>query len=258
MRRDLLVRLAGKTAIITGAGSGMGKAMAILFAEEGAKLIVADINRESIDDVVSEIQQEGGQALGVVANIAKQEDIDIMVDSAVSSFGSLDILVNNAGIVDNMVTCGDYTDELWDRVIAINLTGPFKACRAAIRIMEKQEKGGVIINNASVGGLFGTPGGSAYISSKHGLLGLTKNMAATYGIYSNIRVNAIAPGGVATNIQSTINKPHELGFKCLRDRGPAPLGDPMQIAEVALFLASDESSFVNGVTIVADGGWTIR
>lgn len=252
------MKLAGKTAIVTGAGSGIGKAIAVLFAKEGAKVVLTDIDQQSLNDTTAQIKAEGGQAIAVAANIAKQEDIDIMVDSAVNNFGSLDILVNNAGIMDNFKTVGECTDELWDRVLAVNLTGPFKASRAAIKVMEKQENGGVVINNASVGGLFGSPGGAAYVTAKHGLVGLTKNMAATYGLYGKIRVNTIAPGAVATRIGTTITEPSEIGYKALMDRGPAPTGDSMQIAEVALFLASDASSFVNGAIITADGGWTVR
>ncbi|MEQ2525464.1 glucose 1-dehydrogenase [Bacillaceae bacterium CLA-AA-H227] len=250
------MKLSGRTAIVTGAGSGMGKAIATLYAQEGAKVVVADVNHEAIESVVSEIKNSGGQAIGVVANVAKQEDVDNMVNTAVEEFGSLDILVNNAGIMDNFTPVGDVSDELWERVIAVNLTGPFKAARAAIKVMEEQEKGGVIINNASVGGLFGVRGGAPYIASKHGLVGLTKNMAATYGMHGNIRVNAIAPGGVNTNIQSTITAPHELGLKAIANTGTAPTGEPIQIARVALFLASDDSDFVNGDVIKVDGGWT--
>jgi len=252
------MKLAGKTAVVTGAGSGMGKAIATLYAQEGAKVVVADINEESINAVVNEIKENGGQAIGVVSNVAKQEDVDNMINSAVNTFGSLDILVNNAGIMDNFTTVGDVSDELWDRVIGVNLTGPFKAARAAINVMNNQENGGVIINNASVGGLFGTRGGAAYIASKHGLVGLTKNIAATYGSFGKIRANAIAPGGVNTNIASTITAPHELGLKALTAAGPGPSADPIQIARVALFLASEDSDFVNGDVIKADGGWTAR
>lgn len=250
------MKLSSKTAIVTGAGAGMGKAIAILFAQEGANVIVSDINAENIESVVNEIKSNGGQAIGVTANIANEEDIDKMVSTAVEKYGSLDILVNNAGIMDNFVPVGDVSNELWDKVIAVNLTGPFKAARAAIQVMEKQETGGVIINNASIGGLFGVRGGAAYVATKHGLIGLTKNMAATYGVHRNIRVNAIAPGGVNTNIQTTITAPHQLGLQAIGNTGKAPTGEPMEIAHVALFLASSDSSFVNGAVITADGGWT--
>lgn len=253
------MKLQGKVAIVTGAGSGMGKAIAELYAVEGAKVIVADINQASVDAVVSVIKTNGGEATGIVVNVSRKEDVESMISIATSTYGSLDVLVNNAGIMDNFTPVGDVTDELWERLIGVNLTGPFMACRAAIHVMKEQESGGVIVNNASVGGLFGTRGGAAYIASKHGLVGLTKNIASTYGREGgNIRCNAIAPGGVQTNIQSTITQPHELGLAALGDVGPGKLADPMEIARVALFLASEDSSFVNGDVIKADGGWTAR
>lgn len=253
------MKLQNKVAIVTGAGSGMGKAIASLYAQEGAKVIVADINQDSVNAVVAEIKANGGEALGEVVNVAKKEDVEKMINAATSAFGSLDILVNNAGIMDNFTPVGDVSDELWDRLLDINLKGPFMACRAAINIMKEQPNGGVIVNNASVGGLFGTRGGAAYIASKHGLVGLTKNIAATYGREGgNIRANCIAPGGVKTNIQSTITAPHPLGSAALADAGSGKLADPIEIARVALFLGSDDSSFVNGDVIKADGGWTAR
>ncbi len=251
-------KLLKKTAIVTGAGSGMGKAIAELFAKEGANVVLADINLEAVEAIAADIQRQGGSASAVKVNMADEKDIEAMITAAVNTFGTLDILVNNAGIMDNFKTVGEADNALWDRVIAINLTGPFKAARAAILIMEKQETGGVIINNASVGGLFGARGGAAYVASKHGLLGLTKNIAATYGTFGKIRCNAIAPGGVKTNIGQTITEPSELGYKAILSTGESAMGDPEQIASVALFLASEESSFINGEVIKADGGWTAR
>ena len=162
--------------------------------------------------------------------------------------------------MDNFKTVGSVTDGLWDKVSAINLTGPFQACREAINVRKDQKNGGIIINNASVGGLYGARGGAAYAASKHGLVGLTKNIAATYGTFGNIRCNAIAPGGVATNSGNTITDPDPLGGQAIAAAGSmdAPMGQPEQIASVAVFLASDESSFVNGDIIKADGGWTAR
>lgn len=176
------VKLSGKTALVTGAGSRMGRAIAKLFAEEGARVVAVDMNGDSVEAVASEIKASGREAVGVAGNVTKQEDI----------------LVNNAGIMDNFLTVGEVTDDVWDRGIAVNLTGPMKLARAAINIMDKQEAGGVIINNASVGGLFGTRGGASYVASKHALIGLTKNIAATYGTFNKIRANAIAPGGLNT------------------------------------------------------------
>lgn len=173
------MKLQGKSAVITGAASGMGKEMAILFAQEGAKVVAADVNASAIDAVVQEIRASGGLAVGVVANVTKEADVANMIDTAVEQFGSLDVLVNNAGIMDNFVAAANLTDELWNRVLDINLTGPMRAIRKALPIMTKQGKG-VIINTASVGGLFGSRAGAAYTAAytaaKHGIVGLTKNV----------------------------------------------------------------------------------
>lgn len=253
------MKLQGKVAVVTGAGSGMGRAISLLFAQEGAKVVVSDIQAPHVEAVVAEIKQLGGEASGVTANVASKEDVATMIGTATSVYGALDILVNNAGVMDNFTPVGDVSDEQWERVIGVNLTGPFLACRAALNVMQQQDTGGVIINTASVGGLFGTRGGAAYVASKHGLIGLTKNIASTYGREGGkIRANAIAPGGVKTNIQTTITAPHPLGMAALQDAGSAKMGEPEEIARVALFLASDDSSFVNGAVITADGGWTAR
>lgn len=252
------MKLKDKVAIVTGAGSGMGQAIALHFSDLGAKVVVSDINEEAVHHVVNDIKEKDGIALGIVANVSVQEDVDYLIQTTMDTYEGLDILVNNAGILDNFIPVGEIIDDEWDKVIAVNLTGPMKLSRAAIQVMDKQEHGGVIINNASVGGLFGSRGGAAYTASKHGLLGLTKNIAATYGTFGKIRCNAIAPGGVKTNIQTTITKPSGLGYKALENAGPGPLAESNEIAQVAGFLASDESSFVNGAIITADGGWTAR
>lgn len=252
------MKLKGRTAIVTGAGSGMGKAIATLYAQEGAKVIAADLN-DSIHAVVDEIKSNGGEATAVIANVTKQEDVDNLVKATVDTYGSLDILVNNAGVMDNFEPVADVTDEVWERVISVNLTGPLRVSRAAIKVMNNQENGGVIVNIASVGGLFGARGGASYVASKHGLIGLTKNIAATYGTFGKIRANAIAPGGVNTNITSHIKQPNELGMKAMGGAGQPPeSADPIQIARVALFLASDDSDYINGDVIKVDGGWTAR
>lgn len=252
------MKLQNKVAVVTGAGSGMGKEMAKLFATEGAKVVLVDIVEEHLNAVVQEIKDGGGNAIGVVANVAKEEDIQNMIDSAVSEFGTVDILVNNAGIMDKMTAAADVTDELWDRVFAINVTGPMRAIRKALPIMVKQGHG-VIINTASVGGLFGSRAGAAYTASKHAVVGLTKNVGYQYAKLG-IRCNAIAPGGVETNIMA--DSPNldmsALGVQqAMAGMGINPrMGQAEEIAKLALFLASDDSSFVNGTVVTADAGWT--
>lgn len=249
------MKLNNMVALITGVGSGIGEAIARLFSSEGARIIGSDIDAEAMDRVIDDINQKGGAAIGIKADISNSEDVHNLFDVGVKAFGRLDILVNNAGIMDNFFPVADLSEELWDKVIGVNLKGPFLASKAALKIMLKQGKG-VIINISSVGGLFGVRGGASYVVSKHGLIGLTRNTAAVYHD-QGIRCVAIAPGGVKTNIAKTIDNPHELGSQKLsKGVGPAPMGEPEEIAALAAFLASDEASFVNGSVIVADGGWT--
>lgn len=236
----------------------MGKEIAKLFAQEGAKVVLADIALEALHAVVKEIEQAGGKATGVVANVAKEEDIQKLVDTAVNEFGTLDVLVNNAGIMDNMTAAADVTDDLWERVFAVNVTGPMRAIRKSLPIMVKQGHG-VIVNTASVGGLFGSRAGAAYTASKHAVVGLTKSVGYQYAKLG-IRCNAIAPGAVETNIMA--DSPNldmtALGVQqSMVGMGTNPrMGHPGEIAKAALFLASDDASFINGTVITADAGWT--
>ena len=249
-------RLENKVAIITGAASGMGKAMALLFANEGAKVIVSDINQSGVDAVAKEIEASGGTALGIVANVGHEEDIQNMIKVTTDHFEALDILVNNAGIMDNMEPLADVTNDNWNKLFAVNVNGPFFAMRLAIPLMLKQGEG-IIINNASLGGLYGGRAGASYTATKHALIGLTKSTAFMYGT-SGIRCNAIAPGGVKTNIGSSMTNINTFGLEKQRAGfGLMPrVGEPEEIATVALFLASNESAFINGQVITADGGWS--
>lgn len=189
----------------------MGKAIATLFAREGAKVIAADIVLETVNAVVAEIVVEGSSAKAIIANVAKEKDVQNMVDEAVGTYGTLDILVNNAGIMDNFVPAAEVTDELWEKVFAVNVTGPMRAIRKALPIFI-EKKSGIIINIASAGGLFGSRAGASYTASKHAIVGLTKNVGFQYAKLG-IRCNAIAPGGVNTNIGTTINNPNKFGME---------------------------------------------
>lgn len=250
------MKLKDKVAIVTGAASGMGKAIAELYASEGAKVIVADLNLEQAETVVKGIAANGGAAKAVQVNVAKQEDIDTMIDTAIREYGTLDILVNNAGIMDGFEPVGDILDERWDLIFDINTKGVMRAMRKAIPIFLEKESG-VIINTASTGGLNGAHAGATYGASKHAVIGLTKNTGYMYA-NKGIRCNAIAPGGVATNIGASMKNINQFGMERTKAvQGVMPrIGQPEEIAQVALFLASDESSFVNGTVITADGGWT--
>lgn len=247
--------LENKTAVVTGAGSGMGKAIAMLFAAEGAKVIVSDIKAERIDAIVKEITGKGGQATGIVANVANEQDVEKMINAAISQYGSLDVLVNDAGVMDDFSGVADVTDQMWNRVMGVNINGPFYTCRLAVRQMLKQGKG-AIVNISSIGGLYGARAGAAYTASKHALVGLTKNIGYMYGT-KGIRCNGIAPGGVNTNIMEGVT-PNKAGMDRIMPGMATNLrsAEPIEIAELALFLASDKASNVNGTIVTADGGWT--
>ncbi len=250
------MKLKNKVAVVTGAGAGMGRAIALLYAKEGAKVVATDINEESIKKVTEEIIKAGGEATPLVANIAKEEDVQSMIDTAVEKYGTLDILVNNAGIMDNFTPAKEVTDDLWEKIMAVNTTGTMRAIRKALPIF-LEKKSGIIINNASVGGLYGSRAGAAYTASKHAVIGLTKNVGFQYAM-EGIRCNAIAPGGVNTEIGTTIDNPSKFGMERATSgaQNNPRSGESEEIATVALFLGSDDSSFVNGQVITADGGWT--
>jgi NAD(P)-dependent dehydrogenase (short-subunit alcohol dehydrogenase family) len=204
--------------------------------------------------VIDEIIAKGGTAIAVSGDVSREEDIRNAVKAAVEKYGRFDIVVNNVGLMDKMAPVGGLDDETWNQIIDINLTGPMRLFRAAIPIFLKQGKG-VFVTTASIGGLFGCRAGTTYTASKHGVIGLAKNvdMYAKKGIRSNI----IAPGGVMTDITKGIQMHPEGAVLCGAGLVTNPrMGEPSEIARVALFLASDDSSFVNAATIVADSGWS--
>jgi NAD(P)-dependent dehydrogenase (short-subunit alcohol dehydrogenase family) len=251
------MRLEGKVAVITGAGSGMGLAMATLFAAEGASIVAGDWNGERLDAAVAAIKASGGAIVGARGNIAERATAEGLVDLAVSTYGRLDILVNNAGVMDYMQGVGELADEVWRRVLGINLDGPMFTSRRAVAHM-LAHGGGAIVNIGSTASLHGGAAGAAYTVSKHGLLGLTRSTAWMYA-KRGIRCNLICPGGTATNIAESM--PQER----LDPDGAARAGEfaalipgflmPTDIAHLALFLASDEARMINGAVVTADGGW---
>ncbi|WP_290722321.1 MULTISPECIES: SDR family oxidoreductase [Exiguobacterium] len=250
------MRLTGKTIIVTGAGSGMGEAMAKLFAQEGARIVAADIRLETVERVVSDIKEAGGEAMAVASDIAKPNAATELVQQALEAYGKLEVLVNNAGIMDGMEGVEDISDERWDHVFAVNTTGTMRLMREAVKHF-KEVKGGVILNNISIGGLNGARAGAAYTASKHAVIGLTKNTAFFYA-GEGIRCNGIAPGAVETNIGQSMTNLNEFGMgRAMLGMGLNPrAGQPDEIAKLALFLVSDEASFINGAIVVADGGWS--
>lgn len=251
------MRLQGKVAVITGAGSGMGLAMATRFAAEGASIVAGDWNAERLEAAVESIQASGGTIVGAQGNIAEQETAESLVDLAINTYGGLDVLCNNAGVMDYMQGVGELSNEVWRRVLGINLDGPMFATRRAVQHM-LAHGGGSIVNTASTAGLHGGAAGAAYTASKHALVGLTRSTAWMYA-KRGIRCNAICPGATKTNIAETMpeDRVDPVGAQRASEFAaliPAYL-EPTDIAALALFLASDESRYINGAIIPGDGGW---
>jgi NAD(P)-dependent dehydrogenase (short-subunit alcohol dehydrogenase family) len=248
------MRFQDKVVVVTGAGSGIGRAMTMQFAAEGAKVVAGDIDAGRLDDLTAVVRAAAGEITTVPGNVAVAAEVERLVDTAVTVYGRLDILCNNAGIMDRVTPVTELTDELWRRVLGVNLDGPMFASRRALPIMAAQGKG-VIINTASAAGLTGGIAGAAYTTSKHGVVGLTKNIAWQYAT-QGIRCVAICPGAVETNI-GLGGEPNAFGWERMQPLLASSLraSKPEEIAEVALFLASDAASFVNGAIIPVDGGW---
>jgi len=251
-------KLENKVAIVTGAGAGMGKAIAMLFAQQGAKVVAGDINPIRLDELAKEVKSAGGEINTVVANMSIEADIDNLINTAVFTYGTLDILVNNAGIMDHFQPVGEVENSMLEKVMKVNFEGPFKAMRSAVKIFLEKGKGN-IINVCSIGGLKGGAAGAVYTSSKHALVGLTKSTGYLYS-KSGIRCNGIAPGAVNTSISETIDMTKITPL--VNDRIMTGLalnpraGEASEIAQAALFLASDDSSFVNAEILTVDGGWS--
>lgn len=252
------MKLKGKFAIVTGASSGMGREIACYFAQEGANVLAVARRADRLNDLVEQTKGFEGKITAYSADLANKDNVEAMVDEAVKTFGKLDILVNNAGIMDDMSGVGDVSDEMFDKVFNINVKAALYAMRKTVKYFESTG-GGVIINVASVGGFRGGVAGATYVASKHAVVGLTKNTAFMYAM-KNIRCNAICPGGIKTEIASGEFMQH------INQEGAARTGiglvlnprygEPAEVAKVAVFLASDDSSLINGQCIAVDAGWT--
>ncbi|MFE9438474.1 SDR family NAD(P)-dependent oxidoreductase [Streptomyces sp. NPDC006602] len=247
--------LHGRSVIVTGAGSGIGRAAALAFAAEGARVVVADLNAEGAEAVVRQIEQAGGSAVAVTGDLSEQAVVDRVAETAVERFGGVDVLVNNAGIMDRMSAVADVSDAEWERVIRVNLTAPFLLTRAVLPHMLAAGKG-AIVSTASEAGLRGSAAGAAYTASKHGVVGLTKNLAVMYR-KQGIRANAIAPGGTATAIvvdaEQGAHGPSTLGPHFVN---LGRVAQPEEQAAAIVFLASDAASNINGVVLPVDDGWS--
>ena len=240
-----------KVAIVTGASSGIGEAIAIQFAAEGAKVVVSDINEEGGNKVVEKIKNNGGEAVFIKADTSKPEDNERLVAETVKHFGKLDIAVNNAGIGGPAGITAEYAIEDWDKVIAINLSGVFYGLRYQIPAM-LANGGGSIINMASVLGQVGTPLSPAYVAAKHGVVGLTKSAALGYA-EQKIRINSVGPGYIRTPLLEK-NTTDEQMEALIKQHPIGRLGESREIAELVVWLASEKASFITGTYYAADGG----
>lgn len=249
--------LGGKVAVITGAGSGIGKETVLRFVLEGATCVAADLNYDSLLKLQDEAEEYRDMIKPFKVNVANSEEVEAMVDFAVSECGKMDIIFNNAGIMDGMLPIDELDDGMWDRVMKINAGGVMFACRKAVQYYLQRGEGGVILNTASLGGLCGARAGLAYTASKFAVVGMTKNIAFMYGD-AGIRCNAICPGGIKTNIGLGMAEPSKRGTtRTMPGMGlMTRLGDPDEIAAAAVFLSSDAATFVNGATLTVDGGWS--
>ena len=251
------MRLQDKVVVITGAGAGMGRAMANRFAKEGAKLVVGEIDQGRLDEVVAEVQAAGGTITGIRGNVAVKDEAEKLVETAIDTYGKLDVLVNNAGVMDNFEGIANFSDAQYQRVFGVNVYGPMVLAAAAVRFM-KDHGGGSIVNLASAAGVGGASAGVIYTASKHAVIGLTRNTAFTYAP-NGIRCNAIVAGAVNTSIGTSMdpNKFDQEAFARYSTYHAITPGQlqPEDVANLALFLASDESKMINGALVAADAGW---
>lgn len=247
------MRLKDKVAIITGAASGIGKATAKLFAEHGAKVVVADIDEDGGNQTVTDIQSVGNEAIFVQTDVTIKADTDQMVAQTLKYYGKLDTLLNSAGIAMRLPVA-ELPEEDWHRCLDVNLNGVFLCAKAAIPAMQKNG-GGSIINMSSIYGIVGADVRAAYVASKGAVTNLTRGMALDYA-EDNIRVNCICPGFVETPLVAGVIKTPEEYQKLANKHPMRRLGQPEEIAYGALYLASDESAFVTGIALPIDGGYT--
>ncbi len=251
------MRFEQQVALVTGAASGIGRALVQRLVAEGAAVVAVDIVEAPLQALAAELEQQGAKVTACVANVASDTDVESMLATATSTYGRLDILCNNAGIMDLMTPAADVPLDLWERVLAVNLYGPFLACRRAIPLFLEQG-GGSIVNTASEAGLRGGAAGTPYTVSKHGVVGLTRSIAFHYG-ERGIRCNAVCPGAVATAIGLGNGIPSQAGLgramPFIQASAPKRVSAPEEIAAAIAFLASKDASYINGAILPVDGGW---
>jgi NAD(P)-dependent dehydrogenase (short-subunit alcohol dehydrogenase family) len=248
--------LESKTAVITGGGRGIGRATALLFAREGARVMVADLSADGARETVSLIDAAGGQALSYVGDVTKPGDVADLVSATIQAFGRLDCAFNNAGVSGIQVGAAglktaDWPEEAFDRMVEVNLKAVWLCMRAELRQMVKQG-GGAIVNTASIAGLVGLPTSSIYVAAKHGVIGLTKTAAIEYAA-DGIRVNAVAPGYIETDM--TKDAMARRGEQIMAATPMRRMGQPVEIAEMVCWLCSDRATYVTGAAYNVDGGY---
>src|SRR5882672_9360297 len=248
--------LDGKSALITGGGGGIGRATALAFAREGARVAVADLIEEAARETVALVNAAGGQAISLSGDVTQDADVRSMTEAVTSTYGRLDCAFNNAGIAGWQVDAGgkktaEWSEAAFDRMIAVNLKGVWLCMRHELKQMEAQG-GGAIVNTGSIAGLAGLPTSSAYVAAKHGVIGLTKTAALDYAA-ANIRVNAVCPGFIKTRM--TEDTMRRRGEAILGQVPFRRLGEPEEIAEMVVWLCSDRASYVSGAAYNVDGGW---
>ncbi len=245
------MNIKNKVAFITGAGSGIGKEIAILFAKKGASIVLADINEQNLENVKLEIQENNGKAIKAIVDVTNRDSIKAAAENAIKEFGRIDILINNAGINMDALTV-NMKEEQWDKVLDINLKGTFNCCQIISKYMIDQ-KSGKIVNTASIGAL-GNMGQANYSASKAGVIGLTKTLALEFARY-NINVNCISPG--ATETKMTAGIPDNVKEILIKKIPLRKFADPIEIAKAHLFMASDYSDYITGQVLFVDGGISV-
>ncbi len=248
------MRFKGKCVVVTGASSGMGRKIALDFAKEGATVIAVARRLERLEEIAKEAEGFAGKILPYQGDISLEEVNNGMIDYAVKECGKLDVLVNNAGIMDEFTPIGELTDELFNKVMAVNLNGPIYAMRKAVQVMLEQETKGNIVNIASIGGICGARAGVAYTASKHAIVGATKNTAYMYA--GKIRCNVVCPGGVETEVMNSQTNISQFGVGRIMAGldTSIPAGKVEDISTAVLYIASDDAKFMTGAEIVIDGG----
>ncbi|OZB96021.1 SDR family NAD(P)-dependent oxidoreductase [Paenibacillus sp. XY044] len=252
------MELENKIVLVTGAGSGIGRASSLKMAANGAKVVLVDFNRETGEETLRMVHEQGGEGIFVQADVSKSEDVQRYVNAAVDTYGRIDAFFNNAGIIQKFSLLADVEEAEFDRLVAVNMKGAFLGLKYVLKVMEKQGSGS-IINTASTAGIRSEHSVSVYSATKHAVIGLTKSAAMEY-VKKGIRVNAICPGGVQTSLTQSVEEQFKSGAYMPEEVSNMRIGryaQPEELAEMVSFLASDRSSYMVGSVVLVDGGLTL-